>query len=199
MNDLLVSGEPSWDTTRNRSWRKIFYRGNDLAQNHCYVVSDSTGGAFCATEHLIILGYIRIAFLYNQDADFRNPSVKDRYIGYCKALSEYDLAFDESWVCGLEPETLDTNLKTSYRCTTVIWSAATDQKRSLQSMATTALNLMNVACQLGPSIPGELAVLGFDNIKEAGQFQVPLITINVHRTDIWGRSCVPVDRQDRRP
>ena len=68
----------------------------------CYVVADNLGGGYRATEHLIILGYTQIAFLYHDNADFRTTSVRDRYSGYRKALAEYNIEFNENWAVPLE-------------------------------------------------------------------------------------------------
>ncbi len=152
--------------------------------NCCYVVSDNTGGAYRATEHLIILGYSQIAFLYHANADFRTTSVRDRYLGYRKALEEYNIEFDERWAVQINDQEFiaraDGKQDPYYDFLT-----RPDRPRAVFAVNdNTAIDLLTSATRLGISVPGDLAIVGFDNLRMASQVPIPLTTINVHRTQI---------------
>src|SRR5689334_18668286 len=53
-----------------------------------YVVADNLGGGYRATEHLLILGHSRIAFVYSSKGSLLTTSVHDRWQGYRRALQE---------------------------------------------------------------------------------------------------------------
>ena len=153
-----------------------------------YVVSDNIYGGYRATEHLILLGHQEIAFLYHPQADFQTTSVRDRFLGYRKALSEYHLNFQESWMVGIDDQVneAEENPLQEY----MDYLGRSDHLKAVFAINdVTAVSLISAAARMGIHVPGDLAVVGFDNVRMALQLQAPLTTINQERSEIGVRAA----------
>lgn len=133
------------------------------------VESDSFGGAHHATRHLIELGHRRIGFIGGR-ADLRSAALRDA--GYRQALSEEGIAFDPALVRAgdyLQSTTRESarSLLGAGRRPTAVFAA-----NDLSGIAT-----LEVAAELGLDVPGDLSVIGFDDIPEASQMIPPMSTI----------------------
>jgi DNA-binding LacI/PurR family transcriptional regulator len=138
-----------------------------------YVVSDNVGGGYRATEHLIILGHTRIAFVYSSYGNLSTTSVRDRLEGYRRALREYGLPYDESLLFQMataskndphgphEPFLMSANRPTAVLVTT-------DNE---------AIALMQSAKRFGVNVPDDLALVGFDNLRLSRYVHPPLTTV----------------------
>jgi LacI family transcriptional regulator len=133
------------------------------------VESDSFGGALLAMRYLIELGHRRIAFVAGRP-DLRSSTLRDA--GYRRALEEAGIPFDSSLVrAGLYEqdaarETAVELLSSANRPTAVF--AAND----LSAIAT-----IQTAAELGLDVPGDLSVVGFDDVPEAARLNPPLTTV----------------------
>ena len=133
------------------------------------VESDSLTGARQATQYLIELGHTRIGFIGGR-ADLRSAALRDA--GYRRALADAGIAYDQALVrtghYQREParEPVLSLLRSADRPTAIF--AAND----LSGIA-----ILDVAAELGLSVPGDLSVVGFDDIPEASQIVPPLTTI----------------------
>lgn len=133
------------------------------------VESDSLTGGFEATAHLIELGHRRIGFLAGRP-ELRSSEMREA--GYRRALRQAGIPFDPALVAvGMyDPDTVRVVgralLQQSGRPTAVF--AANDR---------TALGLIEVAGELGLDVPGDLSVIGFDDIPEAFLTARPLSTV----------------------
>jgi len=132
--------------------------------------SDNFHGALVATEHLIGLGHRRIGFLAGRTG---LQSAEERERGYLEALERAGIPFDPELirVGGYREETADgaaRELLTLDERPTAVF-AAND---------ITAIRTMRVAADLGLDVPGDLSVVGFDNIPESVLVDPPLTTIS---------------------
>ncbi|MBG6055436.1 LacI family transcriptional regulator [Salinibacterium sp. CAN_S4] len=133
------------------------------------VESDSFSGARQATQHLIELGHTRIGFIGGRP-DLRSAALRDA--GYRRALADAGLPYDPALVRdGLYQQQTSREpalslLRGRNRPTAVF--AAND----LSGIA-----ILEVAAELGLDVPGDLSVIGFDDIPEASQMTPPLTTI----------------------
>jgi GntR family transcriptional regulator of arabinose operon len=154
-----------------------------------YVVVDNWGGGYRATEHLIILGHSRIAFLHQAQAGYKTTSVRDRYLGYRKALADYGLPFQAAWASSLEyrePSPGDQDISAS--CVRYLQRAdRLDAVFAANDIV--AIGLVSAAASLGVHVPDELAIVGFDNLSIAAQIHPPLTTISQPRVDIGVRAA----------
>ncbi|WP_204261683.1 LacI family DNA-binding transcriptional regulator [Blastococcus saxobsidens] len=133
------------------------------------VAADNLQGARLGVEHLLALGHTRIGMITGR-ADL--ISAQQREQGYCEALHAAGLAADPALrrSGGFEPELAREAarelLSRPDRPTAVF--AAND----LSALAT-----LEVAAELGLDVPGQLSVVGFDNIPESALAEPPLTTV----------------------
>ena len=125
---------------------------------------DNRRAAYMATEHLLKAGARRIAFLGRQ---LSAPTVDARIAGYREALMAHGLLRSEDLVTRGEPSddaliraVLRTQKPDAFLC-------ANDH---------TAANLMHTLIRLGRSIPGEIRIVGTDDVKYASLLPIPLTT-----------------------
>lgn len=127
------------------------------------VVVDDVFGGELATRHLLDLGHRRIAFMGDKPADrFRFDSTRDRTKGYEQALAAVGLTPRPEWVReGTQnrhvARSIAEDLLTHGERPTAVFAASDIQ----------ALGVLEAARSLGIAVPGELSVVGFDDIEIA--------------------------------
>ena len=133
------------------------------------VDSDNLNGAVAATDHLIGLGHRRIAFLAGRP-DLESARLRERC--YRQALAAAGIPVDEGLI-----------RVGGYRADT-----ATEPARELLELDprptaiftandVTALETMAVAKSMGISIPGDVSIVGFDNVPESALAEPSLTTV----------------------
>jgi GntR family transcriptional regulator of arabinose operon len=150
-------------------------------QSDC-VTSDNVGGGYRATEHLIILGHTRIAFCHASFGTLTTTSVRDRHIGYRKALEEYGIPYDEALV--FQHDSARKHLPY------VDFLSQPDRPTAIfTSHDHEAAEVIRAANQLGIHLPEELAVVGFDNVEFSAYMNPPLTTIAQPSRDVGLRAA----------
>ena len=142
-----------------------------------YVVTDNISGALDAVNHLIAMGHKRIGFIGGPD----NSAGDDRREGYCRALSKNGIVIDENLTVTLD--------KDSYsQPQTEPDSGGYEEAKKLLSLKNRptaifaacdafALGAIKAVKDMGLKIPGDIAVVGFDNLMYASLLEVPLTTV----------------------
>jgi LacI family transcriptional regulator len=134
------------------------------------VHSDNLAGAITATKHLLGLGHRRIGFLAGRP-DLE--SARQREQGYREALTAAGIPID--------PELIrvgDYELETSEEPARQLLTLADRPTAIFAANDLSAIQTMHVARALGLSIPGDVSVVGFDNIPESAFTGTPLTTID---------------------
>ena len=133
------------------------------------ILSDYRQGAFDATQYLIELGHTRICFVTQ---DFKNvKSRHERYQGYAEALDKYNITLDEQLIKYWHRETgFETSPKEIFALDNPPTAFFT------QHLAITTALLKNLS-QENISIPGDVSLLGFDDIPMAEFFKVPISVV----------------------
>ena len=131
--------------------------------------SDNLHGARLATEHLIAMGHRRIAMITGRP-DLESARLRER--GYREAMAAAGLGVDDALMReGAYEAEVSTvaarELLALPEPPTAIF-AAND---------TSALATVAVASALGRSVPGDLSIVGFDNIPESALCSPPLTTV----------------------
>lgn len=127
-----------------------------------FVIDDVAGGEL-ATGHLLDLGHERIGFVGDlSEGGFGFTSSDDRWEGYRRALAARGLvAIDELARTGphdrVAAAALAADLLALARRPTAIFAASDTQ----------ALGVLQAAAAVGLSVPGDLSVIGFDDIDLA--------------------------------
>lgn len=153
-----------------------------LAAN--YIGVDDTAIGRTATEHLIALGYRRIAHL-------RGPEVstaKDRMKGYQLALADHGITVPADYVVELRggdnrpedhgEEAVQRLLALQPRPQAVF--CYNDE---------VAIGALRAIAEAGLEVPGDIAVIGVDNIRYADLLRVPLTSIDQKSYQIGERAA----------
>jgi DNA-binding LacI/PurR family transcriptional regulator len=139
--------------------------GHDVAA----ITLDDCGAARSAVEHLVGLGHQRIAMITGPLVE---DCTQDRIIGYRTALQKANLKVDPTFI--VEGD----------------WSASSAHKATLELMKRKqpptaifaqndrmALGALRAARDLGLRVPGQLSVIGLDDMPLASYFDPPLTTM----------------------
>ena len=133
------------------------------------VDSDGYGGAMAATEHLLSLGHTRIALMGGrEDLD----SAREREKGFRAAMSAAAVVIDEDLV---RDSRYDPDIATEVA--RELLSLANPPTAIFAANDITALSAMTVAASMGLTIPGDLSIVGFDDIPEASLSNPRLTTV----------------------
>lgn len=149
-------------------------------QNYCSIGSDNIAGAARATGHLVRLGRRRIIFL----GDTADPEPAQRYAGYLKALEREGLAPDPrlSMPAHFEVESaeaaVDALMRDGVSFDGIV--AASD---------VIALGAIRALRRAGVSTPGDVSVVGFDNVRFA-RYATPTLSTVAQDTSLAGRLLV---------
>lgn len=133
------------------------------------VESDSFTGARQATSYLIELGHRRIGFVAGRP-DLRSSILRDA--GYRRALSEAGITFDPSLV-GVGRYQQDTGREAATR----LLSRSDRPTAIFAANDLSAIAVIKAAAELGLDVPGDLSVVGFDDVPEATMHNPPLTTV----------------------
>lgn len=127
------------------------------------VMGDDVAGGELAARHLLELGHREIGYIGDE---FENPfgftSSRDRYTGYEKALASAGLAPRPEWTAlgahgRYEARELACRLLSGPDRPTAIFAASDTQ----------ALGVIAAAHEMGLDIPGDLSIVGYDDIEAA--------------------------------
>jgi LacI family transcriptional regulator len=129
-----------------------------------HVVVDDFAGAFAATKHLIGLGHKRILLFVHKSIK-PHCSVHERQAGYRAALAEAGLSPIEC-VQSPEEDAIDMLIRGSERPTAVVCYSNLE-----------ATLVVHAMWQYGVSIPGELSVIGFNDLFATRYMTPPLTTV----------------------
>lgn len=138
------------------------------AHPSAYLVADDAHGAALVTAHLLILGHRRIAYIGARD---RASSVR-RLNGYRQALEQAGVGFDESLVVITGEGANDGELG-AFRLLTR--EARPTALFCYDDM--TALGALRAARALQLRAPGDVSIVGFDDIPIAAYLDPPLTTV----------------------
>lgn len=145
-----ISDFAAYAAERNRP--VVLFGHSDIPEIDCLDV-DNIAGAKCGVEHLINEGHRKIAMInVREDKDY----TVDRLDGYCRALEEHGLEYDESLVVytsnSVDGGELAADSIARMEGVTAVF-CATD---------TIAIGVASRLRSLGYDIPGDISLLGFD-------------------------------------
>ncbi len=136
------------------------------------VVPDEVQGGRTATEVLLQKGHRRIGFINEIDPI---PATFGRFEGYKQALHAYNIPFDESLV-----RVHRSNAAGGYQGALELMRLPEPPTAIFCFTDFTAMGVYDALRSLGISIPGDVAVMGFDNHESvAAQLTPPLSTIEL--------------------
>ncbi len=134
-----------------------------------WVSSDSVDGMRLAVEHLAAEGHTRIATIAGPTTT--TPG-RERLDGFRRAMSHAGLALDEVLVVHG-----DFYFDSGVRAATELLQLPAPPTAIVAASDMMAMGAMRAARSLGRAVPGELALVGFDDIAAAGMAVPGLTTI----------------------
>ncbi|MHB8619698.1 MAG: LacI family DNA-binding transcriptional regulator [Chloroflexota bacterium] len=141
---------------------------------------DNRGGGALAARHLIGLGHRNVGLILGRPVD---SAMRDRRDGFFQALSEAGIRPD-----GVAEATGDHHMDGGYdaACSLLLDHPATTAIFALNDLM--ALGAIRAAEQAHRSVPGDLSIVGFDNIPFAEMSTPPLTTIEQPAAELGARA-----------
>jgi DNA-binding LacI/PurR family transcriptional regulator len=171
---LLFSLNPTDDDVRRISQENIPTVLVETAHPGLpYVFLDDTSGAQIATQHLIDLGHRRIAFISDYLDDPFGIFSRNRYLGYCQAHQAAGLS-----VCPEYHQQNDHSRENGRRMALNLLSLPNPPTAIFTFSDELALGVLEAAHDLNLNVPGDLSVIGYDDIELA--HYAGLTTIRQH-------------------
>ena len=134
------------------------------------IISTNHKGALQAMEYLTGLGHRRIGFIAGR---LELVSAKRRLEGYKDVLEAAGIPLDEDLI-----QMGDYTTETAVSCAHQLLSLGNPPTAIFASNDMSAMGVYQAADALGVIIPGDLSVVGFDNIREALFLNPQLTTID---------------------
>ncbi|MFJ2264121.1 LacI family DNA-binding transcriptional regulator [Streptomyces sp. NPDC087844] len=157
---------------------KVVVADSDAGDRYTVVDTDQAGGSRDAVRYLLGLGHETVWHLAGPEESFAAQRRADAWRAELTGagrptppLVRGDWSAESGYRAGLE-------LAEQPDCTAVF--AANDQM---------ALGLLRALHERGRYVPGDVSVIGFDDIPEAGSFLPPLTTVHQDFAEV-GRRCV---------
>ncbi|MDT0345336.1 LacI family DNA-binding transcriptional regulator [Streptomyces litchfieldiae] len=157
---------------------QVVVADSNAGERYSVVDTDQAGGTREAVRHLLDLGHRTVWHLAGPDESFAAQRRTDAWLATLREagrevppLVRGDWSAESGYRAGLA-------LANEPDCTAVF--AANDQM---------ALGLLRALHERGRDVPGEVSVVGFDDIPEAATFMPPLTTIHQDFSQV-GRLCV---------
>jgi LacI family transcriptional regulator len=134
------------------------------------IIATNHAGAMAAMEHLIGLGHRRIGFISGRP-DLQ--SAERRLQGYQDALRQANIPLDPDLIA-----TGDFSIETGRLCARKLLSLSNPPTAIFAANDQSAIGTIEAAWEVGLHVPGDLSVIGFDNIPEAAYFNPALSTVD---------------------
>jgi DNA-binding LacI/PurR family transcriptional regulator len=148
--------------------------GSDLP----YVDIDNVAAARSAVEHLLDLGHTRIGCITNAPP-LTDTAAADRLEGFRSALESRGLRFDESMV-----RSGDFDERSGLAAMTSLLERTERPTAVFVASDEVALGALKAAKTAGVAVPGDLAIVGFDDLPIATFVEPTLTTVRVPAREI---------------
>lgn len=145
------------------------------------ISADNVGGARSAAELLLGLGHTRIGVILGPSD---TSTGRDREAGFRQALDDAGVALNSKRVVrgGFDHASGRTGLR-------ALLEQSNDVTAILCANDEIAIGVLNGARELGVDVPGDIAVVGFDDIDMAGWPQFALTTVHNPLQDMARRAA----------
>lgn len=160
-----------------------------------FVGSDHELGGYMATEHLIKLGYKNIGYVHLGKGNLLSEVRKN---GYSRALTDNDIPFDSHKIYSLGTEAYDTGedrAELGYQFGKRFEEMDDKPEALFFYNDTAAIGFMKYLNEVGINVPGDIAVVGYDDVELASYAPVPLTTIKQPVQKISSKAVEVVDKR----
>ncbi|MBZ4688664.1 MAG: hypothetical protein PWQ96_2096 [Clostridia bacterium] len=133
------------------------------------VTINNNQGAYLATEHLILSGHKKIAFIGGSE---KFQVSEQRKKGYMRALKEHGIYFDEGLIF-----TGDFTMESGFKAMNLLLLNKKPFTACIAANDLMAIGAINCLNQHGIMVPEEISVIGFDDISLASAMTPKLTTV----------------------
>ncbi len=147
----------------------------------CDLLPDHSAGAYQATRHLLELGHRRIAYI---SMPLNNASHRQRLKGYQQALQEAGLLASAARVIEVEEPTIEAGRAGMAR----LLAEGCDFTGLICFNDLIAMGTIEQAQTAGLDVPGQLSVVGFDDVSDDYNFQPALSSVRFDRLAMGRRA-----------
>ncbi|WP_245589418.1 LacI family DNA-binding transcriptional regulator [Amycolatopsis balhimycina] len=142
-------------------------------RNYDSVVDDDVAGAELVVKHLSELGHEHITHIAHPIGKLRRPSVLShtaREDGYCRAMTDR----------GLVPHVVTTSYTEEGGYTAAMAALRSERPPTaiFAGADVAAFGVLRAAAELGLDVPGDVSVVGYDNVAISGLPQISLTTVD---------------------
>jgi DNA-binding LacI/PurR family transcriptional regulator len=164
----------------------VVWGGHLDKQSYCTVGTDNVAGAMAATEHLLKSGRRQIVFFGEPSI----PEIRLRFEGYKTALANgpRDAAGPRSVPAHLTADT-------AYEAMRAFINSGASFDAVVAASDVIAMSAIRALTAAGKSVPGDVAVVGYDDLAMASYFNPPLSSV---RQDLQRGAHIMVDLLFRR-
>jgi LacI family transcriptional regulator len=143
---------------------------NNETPEYPALIATNQEGALAAMKYLTDLGHRRIAHIAGE---MKLVSANQRLQGYKDGLAAAAIPLHEDLI-----EMGDYTTETAVICARKLLSLPDRPTAIFAANDASAIGVYQAASEFGLQIPGDLSVLGFDNLREATHLNPPLTTID---------------------
>ncbi len=147
----------------------VYVSENLKEADDSYVSVDNARGTYLGTDYLYRLGHKRILYFGRRAGSTTHQLRADGYLSVCREHGLVPLFFDSPFSA--------SSIQNGSTLARELFSRPRDYSAIFASTDSNALGVMQVADELGLHIPGDLSLLGFDNILYSELPRINLSTI----------------------
>lgn len=175
VDGFIITSTSSEKFVKNPEWMDplppiVFVDTPDISRN-C-LLFDSENAAFLATTHLLEHGYAEVGLL---TSPLEWANVAQCYTGYQNALEKYNLSFNPDWML----EVSDFSQKSGYEGALEFLKRGRPPRAIFAISDLLAMGAMQALQASGYSVPGDVALAGYNNIEQAALVTPPLTTASL--------------------
>ncbi len=158
------------------------------------VLINDVDAAAGAVEYLVEKGHQRIGYLRGE---FRIQAFRSREMGYYQVMNKYGFAVKPEYIA-----TIGTRIETAYQGMKEYLAEAGELPTAFfADNDVIAIGSMQAMKECGYNVPGDISVIGFDNVAYGMVSDPPLSTVHVYKQELGARAVrelVSMEDRDRR-
>jgi LacI family transcriptional regulator len=141
-----------------------------------YIVSDDVNGGYLAAKYLLNKGHKEILFL---NGPLYISSAKERFLGYREAFKSENVLFEPNLV-----KEIKVTAGNASRLLEEIVNVKTKFTAIFAFSDLIAWEVISFLQKINIKVPGDIAVVGYDNIQSRFFFPYPLTTVNYSKRNM---------------
>jgi DNA-binding LacI/PurR family transcriptional regulator len=156
-----------------------------------YVIADNLTGGYLATQHLLSLGHKRTGIiLTGKSLVDLNQEFSLRLQGYRLALQQQQISFDPELVCVMDGE--EENVEMGYEGFKQLYNRSDNPPTAMfVTSDLKAMGALKSAQDMGLKVPGDISLVGYDDLRISSFTYPHLTTINQNTTQV-GRRAIEI-------